>query len=417
MSSVEEVDHAAEPEREGMRAETSNALTPTIGDDGRSASCEELASLALGMGVRRIEIVAWRDLDDPEAGGSELHSHRIASRWATAGLDVAFRTSAVPGQPASVERSGYHALRRNGRYGVFAAVAWEGIRQAATADAMVDVWNGMPFFSPLWFHGPRLVFLHHVHAEMWRMALPPSLAALGNSIESTIAPLVYRRSRIVTLSHSSREEIISMLGIPAHRVSVVPPGVDPCFTPGGERSRVPLVVAVGRLVPVKRFELLIESLALVRREFPTLEAVIIGEGYEREHLEAVRRRVGAEEWLQLPGRLSDEDVRTWYRRAWVIGATSLREGWGMTLTEGAACGTPGVATRIAGHRDAVIDGTTGLLAEGMEGLAGAFKCIVGDELLRSRLGRAAEEHARSLTWDATATSTLRALLGEVTARV
>jgi glycosyltransferase involved in cell wall biosynthesis len=176
------------------------------------------------------------------------------------------------------------------------------------------------------------------------------------------------------------------------------------------------VVAVGRLVPVKRFDLLIESLARVREMFPDLEAVIIGEGYERDRLEAIRKRVGAEKWLQLPGRLTDDDVKEWYRRAWVVAATSLREGWGMTLTEAAACGTPGVATSIAGHRDAVIDETTGLLAEGMEGLVDAFKRLLGDESLRNRLGRAAEEYARSLTWDATASSTLRVLLGEATGR-
>ena len=45
-------------------------------------------------------MVAWRDLDDPEAGGSELHAHTIAARWAAAGIDVTFRTSAVPGAPA-----------------------------------------------------------------------------------------------------------------------------------------------------------------------------------------------------------------------------------------------------------------------------------------------------------------------------
>jgi glycosyltransferase involved in cell wall biosynthesis len=64
----------------------------------------------------------------------------------------------------------------------------------------------------------------------------------------------------------------------------------------------------------------------------------------------------------------------------------------------------------------VIDETTGLLAEGMEGLVDAFKRLLGDESLRNRLGRAAEEYARSLTWDATASSTLRVLLGEATGR-
>ena len=120
--------------------------------------------------------------------------------------------------------------------------------------------------------------------------------------------------------------------------------------------------------------------------FPELEAVIIGEGYERDRLEALRHQVGADRWLHMPGRLSDDEVKAWYRRAWVVAATSLREGWGMTLTEAAACGTPAVATRIAGHLDAVIDETTGLLADGVENLVDAFERVLGDESLRRRLG-------------------------------
>ena len=61
----------------------------------------DLASIAAAAGLRRVHFVAWRDLDDPEAGGSELHAHKIASRWAAAGLDITFRTSAVPGAPQS----------------------------------------------------------------------------------------------------------------------------------------------------------------------------------------------------------------------------------------------------------------------------------------------------------------------------
>ena len=60
-----------------------------------------LAAVAADAGMRRIHFVAWRDLDDPEAGGSELHAHKIASFWAAAGLDVTFRTSAVPSAPAA----------------------------------------------------------------------------------------------------------------------------------------------------------------------------------------------------------------------------------------------------------------------------------------------------------------------------
>jgi glycosyltransferase involved in cell wall biosynthesis len=272
----------------------------------------------------------------------------------------------------------------------------------------------MPFFSPLWARCPKVIFLHHVHAEMWKMVLPGWLARIGEPVERVVAPRLYRGSRIVTLSESSREEIISMLGMSPDRVSVVPPGVEPRFTVSGARSATPLVVAVGRLVPVKRFDLLMESLVRVRARCPDLQAVIIGEGFERPALEALRRRLGAEDWIHLPGRLSDEEVVSWYRRAWVVASTSLREGWGMSLTEAGACGTPAVATRIAGHQDAVVDGSTGFLAEDMEGISHFLETLLTDDVLRQRMSRSAVERARTLTWEATARATLTALMAEAT---
>jgi glycosyltransferase involved in cell wall biosynthesis len=255
---------------------------------------EVLASIANEAGLRRIHFVAWRDLDDPEAGGSELHAHKVASLWAAAGLDVSFRTSAVPGASKSVRRDGYRVLRRAGRYGVFPGAAWEGMRMRhGSGDALVEVWNGMPFLSPLWYSGPRIVFLHHVHAEMWGMVLPPTLARMGDTMERRVAPRFYRRSRIVTLSESSRQEIVKMLHLRPERIAVAPPGIDERYSPGGHRSATPLVVAVGRLVPVKRFDVLLRALAPLKADHPDLEAVIIGEGYERAALEALRDELGA----------------------------------------------------------------------------------------------------------------------------
>jgi glycosyltransferase involved in cell wall biosynthesis len=385
---------------------------PDPGDRGLSDR-EVLASIAHAAGLRQVHFVAWRDLDDPEAGGSELHAHRIASLWAEAGLDVTFRTSAVHGGDASLTRDGYRVLRQGGRYGIFPGAAWEGVRMGhRPGDALVEIWNGMPFFSPLWYRGPRLVFLHHVHAEMWGMVLPRHLAWLGDTVERRLAPRVYKDARIVTLSESSRHEIVDMLGLRPERISVSPPGVDARFTPGGVRSSEPLVVAVGRLVPVKRFDLLMRALASLRTRIPTLQAVIIGEGYARPQLEALRHELGADDWLALPGRVEDSELVEWYRRAWVVASASLREGWGMTLTEAAACGTPSVATAIAGHTDAVLDGESGLLVEDAVELEGALERVLRDEVLRNRLGRGALSRARWFTWGATARRSLEALAEE-----
>ena len=125
-------------------------------------------------------------------------------------------------------------------------------------DALVEVWNGMPFLSPLWYRGPRLVFLHHVHAEMWGMVLPPTLARLGDAMERRVAPRFYRSSRIMTLSESSRTEIVEMLHLDPDRITVAPPGCRRRATRRAVNARpTPLVVAVGRLVPVKRFDALL----------------------------------------------------------------------------------------------------------------------------------------------------------------
>lgn len=378
---------------------------------------EKIGDLAARSGIRRVNVLAWRDLDDPEAGGSEIHAAAVAALWAEAGIEVTMRTSHAAGHPVVAWRDGYRVMRKAGRYMVFPrSVLSEVMGRHGERDALVEIWNGMPFFSPLWARGPRVTWLHHVHGGMWGMTLPPRLAAFGDAIESRIAPPLYRRTRIVTLSESSKQELVEKLGFKGSRVRVVPPGIDPRFSTGGTRSESPLVVAVGRLVPVKRFDLLVAALAEVKQRRPALEAVIVGEGYEREHLERVLRECNAEGWLSLPGRIDDDALVDLYRRAWVVASASAYEGWGMTITEAAACGTPAAATRIAGHADSISDGCSGILVDSPGLLAGAIEQVIADDALRRRLCAGAIEHAARFTWGATAVGTFEVLARQVPGR-
>ena len=144
------------------------------------------------------------------------------------------------------------------------------------------------------------------------MVLPPTLARLGDLAERRIAPRFYRSSRIVTLSESSRDEIVEHAGLPGRPGDG---GAPRAWMPATRRVATarpqPLVVAVGRLVPVKRFDALLRALAEVKADQPDLQAVIIGEGYERPALEALRDELGASDWISLPGRRRRR--RTWCR--------------------------------------------------------------------------------------------------------
>jgi glycosyltransferase involved in cell wall biosynthesis len=373
---------------------------------------DKIGDIAARAGLRRIHLLAWRDLADVEAGGSELHAATVARLWAEAGIEVTMRTSYAQGAPPESTRHGYRVIRRAGRYLVFPrAVAAELAGRHGQRDGLVEVWNGMPWLTPLWARGATVTWLHHVHGPMWKMVLPPRLARAGEVLEHTIAPPLYRRSRIVTLSPSSRRELIEDLGFRPSRVSVVPPGVDPRFRPAEAKSAHPLVVAVGRLMPVKRFDRLIEAAAEARRVHPGLELVIVGEGAERERLEDLVDRLDAREWVQLAGHLADGALVELYQRAWVLASASAAEGWGMTITEAAACATPAVVTDIAGHRDAVVPDRTGVLASPLD-LGAALARVLGDPDARRMMSAQALTRASELTWEATAAATLAVLADE-----
>src|SRR3954462_1721193 len=155
---------------------------PVADPDVNGDVIDKLGDLAAGAGIRRIHVLAWRDLDDPEAGGSELHAHEVLRLWSAAGLEINLRTSYAAGKPQVIWRDGYRVIRKAGRYLVFPrsvlseVAGWHGER-----DALVEIWNGMPFFSPLWCRGRRATWLHHVHDTMWEMTLPPRLARFGRA--------------------------------------------------------------------------------------------------------------------------------------------------------------------------------------------------------------------------------------------
>jgi len=380
---------------------------------GESPAIAELRDMASAAGLRRIHVLAWRDLADVEAGGSEVHAAEVQRRWAEAGIEVTVRTSYAQGHPPEGTRDGYRVIRKHGRFMVFpTTVLSEALRRTGPFDGLVEIWNGTPYLSPLWARAPHITLVHHVHKDMWRLVLEEKLAPYGEFIERHVAPPFYRNTPIVTLSESSRRELIDYLRFKPDQISVVPPGIDARFTPDGPRSPTPLIVAVGRLMAPKRFDELIRIVATLRDRHPDVALVIVGDGYERLALEAQIAEMGAESWVRLAGHVSEEELLALYRQAWVVASASIAEGWGMTLTEAAACGAPAVATRINGHTDSVLEGKSGLLADDSRQLGQQLDQVLGDEQLRRQLSEGALAWAATLTWDATALGVLTPLARE-----
>ena len=373
--------------------------------DRLNAAVERLKSL----GVGRIESFAWRDLDDPEAGGSELHADEIFRRWAAAGIEVAHRTSTID-QPKSFERHGYRVTQRGGRYDVFARVIGRQLLRRRPDDVLtIEIWNGVPWFGPIWAPHRRVVWMHHVHGAMWDDVLPRPLNHIGRFMETRLAPLFYRRSQFSTLSDSSAEEIVK-IGIDREHLAVIPPGVHERFTPDeSRRSAHPHVVIVGRLAPVKRQRMALDALREARQIHPDLTVDLVGDGPNREAIEEWISSNDAAGWVRMLGRVTDDELVDAYRRAWLVVSASHAEGWGMSLTEGGACGTPCVATDIAGHEGAAIADVTGYLVGDTARMGTAVADLLSNDSLRAQFAQAAIEHADGLSWNAVAARHLEVL--------
>lgn len=169
---------------------------------------------------------------------------------------------------------------------------------------------------------------------------------------------------------------------------------------------VPTVVAVGNLLPVKGYEVLLEAVRQLAPKWPDLQVEIIGDGPLRESLTAAAADLPQ---VLFRGTVPREEVYAALRRAWVYSLSSIalptsREGVPTALIEALAAGLPCIATDAGGVRDVLRDGENGVLVPpGDPGsLATALGRLLSDASLRERLGQAAASAAGHYDWPAVA---------------
>lgn len=360
-----------------------------------------------------VVICNWRDLQHPEAGGSERNVEAVARILAADGHPVTILCAKVAGRPADETRDGVRYLRAGGRFGVYLCAAWALLCGQVRPDVVVDVQNGLPWLSRLVTRKPVVVLLHHVHREQWQIIFG-KLGSLGWLIESRVAPWVYRRSRYVTVSECTRTELAGQ-GIDPARVTVAYNGTPEPVPSEAARSVTPRVVVLGRLVPHKRVEIVIRAAAALRDRFPDLQVDVVGQGWWADELAALARRLGVENIVTFHGFVDEQAKAGLLARAWVGALPSVKEGWGLSVVEAGSHGTPSVAfSRAGGLAESILDGQTGVLVEGDEdAYIAALADLLADRERCAVLGRHARAYASEFTWDVTA-STFARVLVEVT---
>lgn len=352
----------------------------------------------------RITFLSWRDPGHPDGGGSEVYVEQVARRLAKRGHTVTVRGASYP---AGADREVIHGVthrRTGGRLSVYVhGLAFLLTQAGREQDVVIDVINGLPFWAPLVRRHGVIALVHHVHREQWSIIYPDWRGRLGWFIESRVVPRVYRAVPFVTVSQHSRADLVR-LGVSSERVSVVRNGLQhEAPAPTVDRHSEPRICVLSRLVPHKRIEHALQALARLRTELPGLELDVIGDGWWRDELLAEARRLGVEHDVTFHGHVSDTERDRLLGRAWVMLLPSVKEGWGIAVTEAARLGTPTVGYRASGGlAESVEDEVTGILADDLDGLVGATRRILTDDDLRAKMSAAATRRAQTFDWDDTA---------------
>jgi glycosyltransferase involved in cell wall biosynthesis len=349
---------------------------------------------------RRVLFLAWRDTRHPEGGGSEVFVEEMARGLAAAGHDVTIFCAGHEGAPRLEVLDGVRFVRRGGHKSVYLWAAWYHlIGRLRGHDLVVDVQNGVPFFTPLYCSRPVVVLVHHIHREQWPMVFPERTARIGWWIESRLAPALYARASYCTVSDATRDDL-ERLGVEPERVAVVHNGVRLTTTARSvQKTPNPSICFLGRLVPHKRVEVLLETAARLREAHPDLTVTVVGQGWWEPRLLELRQRLGLEDCVRFTGWVDEETKARTLAESWVLAMPSVKEGWGIAVMEAAAAGTPAVGFRVGGLAESIQDSVTGLVAEDLEGFVAALREVLEEPGLRDRLAGRARERAATFAWD------------------
>ena len=229
--------------------------------------------------------------------------------------------------------------------------------------------------------------------------------------------LVHSLDRVVAATDYEQRLLRQIYRVPPSQIEVIPLGVDPeRFHPGSRADAragfdIPVtddvIVAVGRIEPLKGLDILIRAAAQVTNRSRLRVLVIGGDEQARpefDRLAAIAEEVGIRDAVTFVGAVPHEDLPDYYRAADVVVMPSFAESFGLVAVEAMACGVPVVASRVGGLASTVADGRTGYLIPWRcpEPFAEKIELLLRNDPLRDALGAAGVERMRDFSWESVA---------------
>lgn len=298
-------------------------------------------------------------------------------------------------------------------------ILWEQIIQPAVlVSQQIDLLHAPAFVVPLLSVCPTVVTIHDLSFIHFPEAFRPWKRLY---LSRFTAWSVRKAQRVIAVSESTRQDVISCFGLPAGQVEVVHNGVDGRFRPLPEadvesfrlRRGLPgrFILFIGTLEPRKNLETLLRAFALLLAKYRNspgdLPRLIIGgaKGWYYERVFATVEELELTRYVIFPGYITQEELPWWYGAATLFVYPSYYEGFGLPVLEAMRCGTPVITSNASALAE--VAGEAGLLVEPMdaEGLAEAIYRLLQDGTSSAQLRQLGLDRSARFSWERTARET------------
>ena len=349
--------------------------------------------------MKQILVLNWWDIKNPKAGGAEVHLNEIFSRLSQKGFSVTlicanFKTS------KKIEEINGIEVRRLGPWWLINTISffWY-LKNKKNYDIVIDYTNKIPYLTPLYVRNkPLIAIAHHVFGEIWLK----EWGFIGRCFRffERLLYRIYKKTPIIAVSESTKEELIE-IGLPSKNIQVIYNGISAPMKKG-IKSRKPLIVYLGRLKKYKRIDWLLAVMPELIKTFPDIQLLIMGRGSDSKRLKKITTIRKIQTYVKFLGFVGETEKLAILRKAWLNIQPSIKEGWGFTVLEAAASGTPSLAANAPGLKETLVAGKTGWFFRDQKELLKLISKIINDPKSRDKAGKEAIKFAKNFDWSKTA---------------
>ena len=361
----------------------------------------------------KILIFNWRDLKHSWAGGGEIYIFEQAKRWVKMGHEVTvFCGNDTDKNLAAFEKlDGINIYRKGGRYTVYLWAIWYYLTGGRkNKDLIIDVQNGIPFFTPLFSRLPKIAYVYHIHGNQFFYELPKPLSYIGYVIEKFIFPILYKETAIIAISETTKQELVK-IKFRKKNIYIVYSGLNRLKTIKKlpEKFSHPTILYLGRIKKYKRIDLLVNIFPKILSNVPNARLIIAGWGTEASILVDLVMKSPLRKKITLVGPVSNTEKKQLLSKSWLFVNPSIGEGWSIAVIEANLYGTPAIAFTVPGLTESIKHGKTGILARNEKDFINKISKILINQTLREKLSKNATIWADSFNWNRSANESIAIL--------